>query len=196
MSTGRSTLAARHADLAQGLILEAAVQLMVDAPGEPLSVRATAKLAEVSERTVFRYFATRDDLLSATAREFQRRLDLPEAPTSLEGLLAYPSALYAAFEAQGGLIRAALPSEISDRLRQWASHGRRQSLSDLIDRLAPDRPSDERGVATANIYYHLVATTWHYYRFHIDFQPSEAIRAAETIVVDTLRGLGVDCGRI
>lgn len=194
MSNRPNTLVARQTDLTLRLILDAAVALTVEAPGEPLSMRATAKRAGMSERTVFRYFATREDLLDATTREVQSRLNLPSPPTSLEELVAYPKALYAAFEAQAALIVASLPSDVAVRLRQSAVHDRRRSLAKLIDRLAPDRPLAERRVATANLYFHLVASTWHYYRFHIGFQPKEAVRSAEVILGQTLRGLGVEDG--
>jgi AcrR family transcriptional regulator len=192
MSSSPSALVARQTDLTQRLILEAALDVVAQAPADPLSVRATAKRAGMSERTVFRYFATREDLVTAAAAEFARRLDLPDPPTSLEGLLAYPEALYACFEAQGAYIRAALPSELSQRLRGKAAVGRRQAIAALLDRLAPGRPDAERRVAAANIHYHLVASTWHYYRVHFDFSPEEAVRSARTVVVQSLRGLGID----
>ena len=68
---------------------------------------------------------------------------------------------------------------------------RRQAIADLIGRLAPDRPEEDRRIAAANIHYHLVASTWHYYRVHFGFTPEEAVRAARTVVVQSLQGLGV-----
>jgi AcrR family transcriptional regulator len=192
MSTARSALVARQTDLTQRLILEAALEVVAEAPAEPLSVRATARRAGMSERTVFRYFATREDLVNAAAAEFARRLDLPPPPTTLEGLVAYPHALYACFEALGDFIRAALPSELSQRLRGRAAVERRQAIAALIDRLAPARPEAERRIAAANIHYHLVASTWHYYRVHFAFSAEEAEQAARTVILQTLRGLGVD----
>jgi AcrR family transcriptional regulator len=192
MSTTRSALVARQTDLTQRLILEAALEVVAEAPTEPLSMRATAKRAGMSERTVFRYFAAREDLVTAAAAEFARRLDLPPPPASLEALLAFPEALYACFEAQGDLIRATLPSELSQRLRGEAAVARRQAIADLVDRLAPDRPHADRRIAAANIHYHLVASTWHYYRVHFDFSAEEAVQSARTIVVQSLKGLGID----
>src|SRR6516162_9245341 len=61
----RSALVARQTDLTQRLILDAALEVIAEAPTEPLSVRATARRAGMSERTVFRYFATREDLVTA-----------------------------------------------------------------------------------------------------------------------------------
>jgi AcrR family transcriptional regulator len=187
----RSALVARQTDLTQRLILDAALEVIAEAPTEPLSVRATAKRAGMSERTVFRYFATREDLVNAAAAEYTRRLNLPEPPTSLEGLLAYPEALYRRFEDQGAFIRASMPSELTSRLRGKAAVERRQAIAALIDRLAPDRPEADRRIAAANIHYHLVASTWHYYRVHFGFSPEEAVRSAQTVIVQSLNGIGI-----
>jgi AcrR family transcriptional regulator len=151
MSIPRSALVARQTDLTQRLILEAALEVAAETPTEPLSVRATAKRAGMSERTVFRYFATREDLVTAAAGAFEQRLNLPQAPDSLEGLLAYPQALYGCFEDQA-----------------------------------------ERRIAAANIHFHLVASTWHYYRVHFEFSPEEAMKSARTVIVQSLKGLGID----
>jgi AcrR family transcriptional regulator len=192
MSTTRSALVARQTDLTQRLILEAALEVAAEAPAEPLSVRATAKRAGMSERTVFRYFATREDLVTAAAGAFERRLNLPQAPDSLEGLVAYPEALYGCFEEHGTFIRAALPSELSQRLRGKAAVERRRAIAALIDRLAPECPEADRRIAAANIHYHLVASTWHYYRVHFDFSPEEAVQSARTVIVQSLKGLGIE----
>src|SRR5690348_13966445 len=95
MSTTKPSLSERHSDLSQRVILDAAVELLERASVAELSVRAVAKQAAISERTVFRYFATRDELLDAIAQEVSRRLELPADPVSLEELLNYPEALYA-----------------------------------------------------------------------------------------------------
>jgi AcrR family transcriptional regulator len=192
MSSSRSALVARQTELTQRLILDAALEVVADAPTEPLSVRATARRAGMSERTVFRYFATREDLVNAAGAEFSRRLNLPDPPTTLEGLLAYPVVLYGRFEELGDYIRAVLPSELSQRMRGRAAIERRQAIASLIARLAPDRPEAERRIAAANIHYHLVASTWHYYRVHFDFTPEEAVRSAETVIVQSLNGLGIE----
>jgi AcrR family transcriptional regulator len=192
MSTARSTLVARQTDLTHRLILEAALEAVAETPTEPLSVRATARRAGMSERTVFRYFATREDLVTAAAGEFARRLNLPEPPDTLEGLLAFPMALYACFEDQAALIRAMMPSELTGRLRGRAAEERRHAIAAVIDRLAPERPEADRRIAAANIHYHLVASTWHYYRVHFGFSPQEALQAAQTVIIQSLKALGIE----
>lgn len=191
MSITLNSLTARQTDLTQRLILDAALQHLSEEPGEALAVRAVARRAQISERTVFRYFASRDELLNAVAAEYARRLALPPEPTTLEELLAYPAALYARFEETSALTKAALHSELYDRVRTTDAQTRRAAIGTLVDRLAPDRPEEERRIAAANIHYHLIASTWHYYCIYFGFPLDEAVQCARTVIVQALRGLFV-----
>src|SRR5581483_2371934 len=67
-------LAALHADQTERLILDGAVQLLEQASVSALTVREVARTAGLSERTVFRYFATREELVEAVAREVTTHL--------------------------------------------------------------------------------------------------------------------------
>jgi len=57
--------------------------------------------------------------------------------------------------------------------------------------LAPGMTEQERKLATANIRYYLVATTWHYYRFYFELSLEESIQCARMAIVQTLLGIGV-----
>ncbi len=177
MSSPPPSLAARHADLTARVILDAAVELL--------------ERAGISERTVFRYFATREALLDALVGEVVRRFDLPPDPASVEALLAHPAALYARFDAAAALTKAALHSELYHRIRSTQGQRRWDAVRALIDRVASTRPARERRFAAANIGYYLSATTWHYYRFVFGFSLEESIQCASMAIADTMQGLGV-----
>ncbi len=189
--SSQPTLASRHFDLTQRIILDGAIGLLEATGANELSVRAVAKHAGVSERTVFRYFATRDDLLDALAVEVSRRLETPPAPTSLSELLAFPEAIYPRFEAKKALTRAALHSELFDRIRLMNTDRRGKAVRALIDQLAPDRDEHERTLAAANIFYQLVATTWHHYRYHAGLSLDDSIECASMAIAQALAALGV-----
>src|SRR5947209_8885389 len=78
-----------------------------------LTMRAVAKACGISERTMFRYFASRDDFLDALAAELVRTLALPPHPRTIDELLAMPPTLYRSFEEKHNLMRASLKSELS-----------------------------------------------------------------------------------
>ena len=186
------TLAERHADLTQGLLVDAAIGLLQAMPVTELSTRLVAERAGVAARTMFRHFPSRDGFLDAVAAEMARRLRAPAPPDTLEGLLAFPAELYARFEANAALTRAALHSELYDRIRGTEGQVRLEALQRLVDQLAPNRPALDRRVAAANIHYHLIASTWHYYRAYFGFGLEDAVRCAVTAVAQALRGLGVE----
>src|SRR5438132_8467626 len=118
----------------------------------------------MSERTIFRYYATRDDLLDAVAGEMSNRLAVPPPPSSIEELLDYPAAIFARFEATAQLTRAALHSELYHRLRKAEAAERGERIAALVETGAPNIEPALRRRMSANIHYHVIASTWHYYR--------------------------------
>lgn len=190
MSTMKAaSLAEKRNDLTRALIMEAAIGVLENGAVHELTVRAVAKRANISERTVFRYFASREAFLDAVAAEVQRRLDLPPPPDSLEALEAAPRGLYKGFEAQANLTRAALHSELFPRLRDGYANKRWQAVRRIVDERWPDRPERERRIAAANIRYYLAASTWNYYRFYMGFSLKDSIECAETVIRQTLEAL-------
>ncbi len=154
-------------------------------------MRAVAKHVGISERTVFRYFSTRDDMLDAVAQEASRRLALPPHPTTVEELLAYPALAFGRFEATAALTKAALHSELYDRIRTADAHDRGAAIRELVDRLAPARSEHERKLASSNIRYFQIATTWHYFRFYFKLSLDETIECSRKAILLTLKDLGV-----
>ncbi|MGJ0506942.1 MAG: TetR/AcrR family transcriptional regulator [Methylocystis sp.] len=192
MSTPPASLAARHSDFTQRLIVDAAITLLAEAPVRELSIRSAAKQAGVSERTVFRYFQTREDFLDAVATEMAARLKVPVDPADVGELLDYPRAIFSRFEETAALTRAALHSELYDRMRRVDTEKRAGAIRVLVDRVAPGRSEAAREIASAQIRYYLIATTWHYYRFYFGFDQETCIRAARQAIAQALRGLGVE----
>jgi AcrR family transcriptional regulator len=190
VSTTLSTLTDRRNDLTRSLILEAALKTLERSSVGELTVRTVARHANISERTVFRYFPTRDELLDAIADAVRARFDLPPPPQTLEDLLAAPRALYTRFDAVRNLTVAALHSDLFHRMRETQAKARWMAVRKLIDEAAPERGDRERRIAAANIRYYLAASTWHYYRFYFNFTLDETIACAETAIRDALAGLG------
>lgn len=185
------TLTEQQTDLTQRLILDAALQTLQDGG---LTVRAVARKAGISERTVFRYFATRDELLDAVAAEISGQAQAPH-PRTLDELLAMPRALYTSLEARRELIKASLHTDISERILQTHAKQRWIAVRKIVDAHAPRAAEERRKIAAANIRYFLSATTWHYYRFVFRFTLEETIECAETAMRQALEGLGTPSSR-
>ena len=183
------TLKARQNAFTRQLILDGALEELQEAPGVPLTVRAAAQRARLAERTVFRYFPNREDLIDAVAAEASRRLELPALPASAEDLPLMAGSLYRAYEAHGNLARAALQSELFDRIRESVARERWRAVKALVDAYAPECPERERMLAAANIRYLLAATSWHYYRTYFAFSLRDSIAAAELSIRQALQAL-------
>jgi AcrR family transcriptional regulator len=183
------SLTERLAGETRRLILDAAVELLEAESVSELTIRAVAARSGMSERTVFRYFATRDDFLDAVASAVAARLHLPAEPRTIAELIAYPATLYRRFEASAALVKAALHSELFHRMRARSPRERWIAVGQLVDSMAPKRSERERHIAATNIRYFLSATTWHYYRFHFGFDLDDTIACAETAIRQALDGL-------
>jgi hypothetical protein len=118
------------------------------------------------------------------------KMALPPAPRTLEELISAPRALYQAFEARQGLVKAALHSELFHRMRDTQAKVRWTAIRRLVDECAPRRSERDRRFAAANIRYHLAASTWHYYRFYFRFSPEHTIACAEIAIRQSLEALG------
>jgi AcrR family transcriptional regulator len=180
--SANATLADRRSDMTLRLILDAAVELLEEGGVRELTMRAAAKRANISERTVFRYYATRDEFLDAVAEDARARMNLPAPPRTMAELHEAPRVLYAALEAAQKLVIAGLHSELHDRIREAAARTRWKAVRKLIDDYAPARDARERKIVAANVCFYLGATTWHYYRFYFRMSPDETVASAESAI--------------
>src|SRR6476646_371081 len=95
----------RQTDATQKLILLTAVELLETDGVNATTARAVAKKAGISERTVFRYYGSRDDFLDAVAEEAAAKMHTPHPPDNIKELADYVSSLYRRFEEFEALIR-------------------------------------------------------------------------------------------
>lgn len=172
----------RHTDATQKLIVSTAVELLETDGVAATTARAVAKKAGISERTVFRYYGSRDELLDAVAEEAAAKMHTPQPPDDVNELPEYVSVLYRRFEEFEPLLREALHTEISKRIRATVARRRWISVRSLIDASASHRSPSDRKIAATNISYYLSASTWQYYRFTFDLSAKDAERYARSAV--------------
>jgi 8-oxo-dGTP pyrophosphatase MutT (NUDIX family) len=83
------------------------------APDE-ITTEAIAQKAGVQRRTLFRHFATKDDLLAAFWPWLNARIGVSSAPETLQGIIDGPRRTFHQFDAHEAAIRAALERAITD----------------------------------------------------------------------------------
>ena len=188
-SAPAASLAERLAEQTRQWLVDAAIDLLEKDPDSAMVNAAIAQRAGVSDRTVYRYFPTREALLDAVAHDVGRRLAVPPVPSTVADLQPFARALFASFEHQAPLTRAALRPEMFGRMRDGQAAQRWVALQALMDREFPDVEPEERRMATANIRYLLAATTWRYYRDNFGFSAEETARCVETALRHLLAGL-------
>jgi len=184
-----ATITDLQTDLTQKVILDAAVRLLEKSSVGEVTARAVAREAGLSERTIFRYFATREEFLDAIAAEVTRTLSMPPHPRSIDELYAMPRALYACFESRTKLVKAAMHSEVFSRIYGGVAYQRWLAVRKLIDQHAPRANESARKIAAANIRYFLSATSWHYYRFVFRFNLEETVLCVETAIRQSVGAL-------
>lgn len=177
-----ASLKDRQYALTRRALLDAAVEQLQDGTWAELTIRAVARRAGVAERTAFRHFSSREEFLDALAMEVSLRLELPALPASAQDLPDVPRGLYRAYEAHAALTRAALHSELFDRIRETTAQARWEAVKTLVDAFAPDRSERDRALAAANIRLQLSATSWNYYRSYFGFSLADSIAGAEQAI--------------
>jgi AcrR family transcriptional regulator len=107
-------------------LMRAVARWMARRPHDELNLAGIARWARVERRTLFRHFATKEELLAAFWDWANHRVTPAGMPDTLAEVLAAPVTLYAGFEAEAGLIQASLHSRAGREMR-LANVARRQA---------------------------------------------------------------------
>lgn len=138
-------------------IVSAAVAV-IEAGEEP-QMRSVAAAAQISERTIYRYFATREALQSAVISALRTRASAPMA-ADVGGLEDYARRLFATFHQNATLTRALVSAKwTSLTLTRTANL---DALRAIIDAGFPAAPADARESAAAGLRVPLSAAGWAY----------------------------------
>jgi AcrR family transcriptional regulator len=182
--SGGSALRRDQASAVRERILVAIIDV-IEAGEEP-SMRSVAQAAEISERTLYRYFASREELFAAVLPVLRERASAPMAE-EVEALPDYVRRLFTTFDQNARLARALTTSS-------WArtNVSRRanlQALRKLIDAAFPDAAKAERESATAGLRVLYSAAGWAYLA-DCGFDRETSIRHVQWITKTVLERLG------
>ena len=149
MNTEHQSLREAHKDLTATRILDAAIGLLETKPLEELTIAGVARHAGVTERTVYRHFSTRDDLITALWPRINDRaargVAFPKAP---EDLAALPERAFPAFEDEEVLMRSIIFTRQGQALRLSVNDKRQASFLAAVSAARPDlAPAEQRKLA-------------------------------------------------
>lgn len=122
----------------RALIMATVERLLSDRTLSELSLAMVAREAGITERTVYRHFATREQLLEATWAHVNTYIGMKDFPQSAQELIERPKQLFPAFEGRGEVIRAMLASPQGRELRLHANQERQAAIRAVVKGARPD----------------------------------------------------------
>ena len=158
-------------------LLAAVARFFAEEPEAELTLEAIARKAGVERRTLFRHFATREDLLAAFWEWINDRVAPGTLPASLAELIDAPRSTFAHFDEHEGVIRASLHSAAGRAMRMAAVPERRKAFKAALAELSGLGTIDRRRVeAVAHALYS--ASAWEAMRDYAGVSGVEAGDAA------------------
>jgi AcrR family transcriptional regulator len=144
----RSALRGAQQQQTRERILEAAIAQIAEDGLSELTIPLVAERAEVSLRTVYRHFPTKDDLIDAVAEFRDSQFGSHGPPESVEHLLATTPALFEGFAARDDLVRASDVSAAGRQIHDRARRRRAKALTKILEDVTADlTPAEARRLA-------------------------------------------------
>lgn len=156
-------------------ILEKVVEILA-APNAELTVAEAAKRANVSVRTAYRYFPTKEALLDAFHEYSGKQLGFPVAlPKSLDELVEYTALLGQTYIKNEAVLRAQQRSAANDEIRRRRKQNQVRMLRKLVDEAAPGADEDVRRNAAAALMMAVGFEPWTLLRDAWGLEPEQCI---------------------
>ncbi len=147
-----------------------------------LSLATVAREAGITERTVYRHFATREDLLEATWAAVNAAIGMTEFPRTAEELIDRPKRLFPAFDRRAEVVRAMLASPQGRELRLRVNKERQAAIRSAVKEARPKlrEPAFTRLCAAVQLLYS--ASGWATMTDYWGLDSAEAGRAASEAI--------------
>lgn len=130
-------------------IVDAAGQLMADASLGGLSYAAIAREAGVQERTVYRHFPTKDDLIDALWGWLDPSIGFQSFPQTEDELVAFPPRVFPAFDDNENMMRAMWTTPQGREFRLKVNERRQAAIRRSVSDATKDLPAEEAAAITA-----------------------------------------------
>jgi len=168
-------------------LIEATVEVLGEVGADRLTMDMVAERADAATRTIYNYFPTRQDLLSAVQAELLQafrdtlQLDIPETGEPAERLRQFVAVLFDTYEQQGAALTTLLEfdepgirAQVRD-MRAW----RRDRLEQIL-RSASDALRLPIGQAVAFAFVMTNHVSWRVLREEIGLTQSQAVETTTT----------------
>jgi AcrR family transcriptional regulator len=186
-----STLLEKKAEFTINLILNAACDLSDSLDINELSFKKVAEQTGISQRTMFRYFRTRDDFLEALATRLHDQLNVPDMPGDIEGLTQYVSALFHKLDQQPRRVIVLLSTDLLPKVVNTSAKARLDTIQKLLKNRYPGLAQSTITKTAANLRYVSSASSWRYYRVHYQFDLQTSIECVQMMISEALKSIEI-----
>jgi AcrR family transcriptional regulator len=131
------TLRDRLNDETRRVILDAMVEQLIDTGAFEFSMFELARRANISARTIYRHFPTREALFDALSVRVNEQVGFHGYPTSFDSAIELVRKLFPSFDRNAPLIMAQLETRKGREFRSHARKERTQAVTTAVDRAAP-----------------------------------------------------------
>lgn len=151
-STYRSPLRTRQKAQTSELIMEAVKSILDHGELGDVTIAAVARIAQVTDRTVYRHYTARDDMILAFLRWHLERAGgaTIQTPKALDTYMVTVKRVFANWAVDEGVIRALYLAPEGRQARKSATRERILRLREIADAELPELSESEReGLAVA-----------------------------------------------
>jgi AcrR family transcriptional regulator len=182
-----ATLSDARAELVRRKVLEGLERLL--GHGEPWTFSSLAKAAAVPERTVYRYFPSREALLTALFDFANQRIGFHgQLPADAEGLIGLVRRSFPGFDELGPVVRELLLAPEGKLARLENKTARQRASLALTRREVPDLELKSARRLAAVLQLLSQAATWQSLHDYWDMDGAEAAEAAALAIELLLAG--------
>lgn len=144
MSSEPLSLREAQRELTRNRILDAALDLISEEALDAITLANVAARAAVTERTLYRYFATRDELIEALwPRINDRAAQGRTFPATPEAMIQQPSEIFPGFDREEGLTRFVFTRQ-GQELRLSVNDKRQAAFLQAVATARPDLSEADR----------------------------------------------------
>jgi AcrR family transcriptional regulator len=175
-----SPLRSRQKEQTRDLILNAVDAILRGAPVSEVTIAAVARQADITERTIYRHFPTREDLLDAVWRRALHAVTggQDQQAETLEEILDLTRGAYESFEADAGIVRALIAAPEGVDASKQPAEVRLEMLREAYAGLLGGIPEDEVNAVVTATHVLSGASAWSHLRDYCGLDGAEGGKAA------------------
>lgn len=187
--TANKEMIIRQRRATQDFLLEVTLKWLSSGEMQEITFLGIAQRANVSERTVYRYFENQEVLQATLVPLISKRLKDIEPPKDSTSFSQYAKELYSACEANSGLVRTLVTTSFGRNILNSEKTRRLKKIYAVLSKEFSSLDQLTVKCAAANIRLVCSGSSWEFYRFQAGLSLSASIASACEIIASVMDGL-------